>query len=379
MEKVFSGAENCCGCALCEDVCPKNAISMIQKDGFYYPTIEQNLCVDCGVCAKNCPVNSVPHTQSDCIETFAVKHKNDGVVLNSSSGGIFTALSNKILSDGGYVIGADFDGDMNVIHNVASTAQQRDRMRGSKYIQSDTSGIYDKIKLLLKDGKPILFTGTPCQAAAVRKSFLNEKNLYIVDIICHGVPNLDVWKKYVEFIENKYHRKLSFYSFRDKSVSGWRGYSAKLTFDDGTVVSHNNITGSFIELFRYDVCLRPSCTNCKFTSLNRQGDITIGDFWGIENVLPEISDNKGISAVMINTAKGKHLFDSAIEEIDKYSCTPQDIAKGQPNLFRPSSYSNKAEAFQKDIKEMSFEDVLKKYTRVGFKRRIIDFIKKIIH
>ena len=379
MEKVFSGIENCCGCALCEDVCPKNAITMIQKDGFYYPIIEQNLCVDCGACVKKCPVTSVPQTQSnDCIEAFAVKHKSDSVVLNSSSGGIFTALSDKILSDGGYVIGADFDADMNIVHNVATTTQQRDRMRGSKYIQSDTTGIYDKIRLLLKEGKPILFTGTPCQAAAVRKCFPNDENLYILDIICHGVPSLDVWKKYVEFIENKYHRKLTFYSFRDKSISGWRGYSAKLTFDDGTVVSHNNVTGSFIELFRYDVCLRPVCANCKFTSLNRQGDITIGDFWGIEKVLPEISDNKGISAVMINNSKGKMLFDSATDEIDKYSCTPQDIAKGQPNLFRPSSYSNKAEAFQKDMKEMPFENVLKKYTRVGFKRRIIDFVKKFI-
>lgn len=378
MEKVYNGIDNCCGCALCEDVCPKNAITMFQEDGFYYPTIDKNLCVGCGLCAKKCPCNSVSHTQNNCIEAFAVKHKNDGVVLNSSSGGIFTAISNKILSDGGYVIGADFDSDMNLVHNIASTIQQRDRMRGSKYIQSNTSGIYNKIELLLKEEKPILFTGTPCQAAAVRKRFPNEEKIYIIDIICHGVPSLDVWKKYVDFIKKKYHKKLSFYSFRDKSVSGWRGYSAKLTFDDGTVVSHNNITGSFIELFRYDVCLRPSCTNCKFTSLNRQGDITIGDFWGIENVLPEISDNKGISAVMINTEKGKQLFDSVTEEIDKFSCTSQDIASGQPNLFRPSSYSNKAEAFQKDIKEMAFEDVLKKYTRVGFKRRIIDFIKKFI-
>lgn len=379
MEKVFNKIENCCGCALCEDVCPKNAINMIQKDGFYYPTIEQNLCVDCCACIKNCPVASVPQSQSgNCIEAFAVKHKSDSVVLNSSSGGVFTALSDKILSDGGYVIGADFDVDMNIIHNIASTTQQRDRMRGSKYIQSDTTGIYDKIRLLLKEGKPILFTGTPCQVAAVRKCFPDDENLYLLDIICHGVPSLDVWKKYVEFIEDKYNKKLTYYSFRDKSVSGWRGYSAKLTFDDGTIVSHNNFTGSFIELFRYDVCLRPACTNCKFTSLNRQGDITIGDFWGIEKVLPEISDNKGISAVMINNLKGKMLFDSATDEIDKYSCTPQDIAKGQPNLFRPSSYSNKAEAFQKDMKQMSFENVLKKYTRVGFKRRIIDFIKKLI-
>ena len=378
MESVYKALENCCGCALCENICPKNAITMTEKDGFKYPVINKEFCVDCGLCEKNCPMNAEKHSQSNCMEAFAVKHKSQEVVLNSSSGGIFTALSDKILSNGGYIIGADFDRDMNVVHTVASTAQQRDRMRGSKYIGSNTSGIYDKIKALLKEEKPVLFTGTPCQAAAVRKAFPKEENLYIVDIICHGVPSADVWQKYVKFIEKKYGKKLSFYSFRNKSVSGWRGYSAKLTFEDGTELSHNNITGSFIELFRYDVCLRPSCTNCNFTSVNRQGDITIGDFWGIEKVMPEISDNKGISAVMVNTEKGKQLFESVSGEINKYPCTQEDIAKRQPNLSGPSSYSNKAEAFQKDLKSMPFDKVLKKYTRVGIKRRIIDFIKKYI-
>lgn len=378
MDSVFKTLENCCGCALCEAVCPKNAITMIENDGFKYPVINKTLCVDCGICAKKCPMNAEKETQSNCIDAFAVKHKSDDVVLNSSSGGIFTALSDKILQDGGYIIGADFDSDMNVVHTVASTVEQRDRMRGSKYIGSDTSGIYGKIKALLKEEKPVLFTGTPCQAAAVRKAFPKADDLYIVDIICHGVPSAEVWKKYVEFIEKRYGKKLSFYSFRDKSLSGWRGYSAKLTFEDGTELSHNDITGSFIELFRYDVCLRPSCTNCNFTSINRQGDITIGDFWGIENVMPAISDNKGISAVMINTEKGKQLFDSVSESINKYPCTQEDIAKRQPNLFRSSSYSNKAEAFKQDLKSMPFDKVLKKYTRVGIKRRIIDFVKKCI-
>lgn len=378
MDSVFSLPENCCGCALCEDVCPKNAITMVEKEGFLYPSINQKLCVDCGLCAKKCPFKDEKKIESNCLEAYAVKHKNSEVVVNSSSGGIFTALSDRILSLGGFVIGADFDSDMNVHHIAVSTSEERDRMRGSKYIQSNSDGIYKEIKKLLNEDKYVLFTGTPCQAAAVRKAFPDQKRLYIVDIICHGVPSAEVWKKYVAFVEKKYGKKLSFFSFRDKSVSGWRGYSAKLTFDDKTELSHNDITGSFIELFRYDVCLRPSCTKCSFTSTNRPGDITIGDFWGIENVLPEVSDNKGVSAVMINTEKGKQLFEEIREDIKAYPCSQADIAKRQPNLSAPSSHSNKAEAFQKDLKGMPFNKVLKKYTRVGVKRRIIDKIKKVI-
>ena len=378
MNNISSLSKKCSGCALCEYLCPKNAITMVNKDGFLYPKVDESMCVYCGVCTKLCPVNSEKTTESNCIEAFAVKHKDCDIIANSSSGGIFTALSDKILENNGFIIGADFDNDMNLRHVVTSTQEGRNRMRGSKYIQSDTTGIYKTIRDLLKEDKPILFTGTPCQAAAVRKAFPNKDNLYIVDIICHGVPSPEVWKKYVSFIEKKYKKKLSFFSFRNKSLSGWRKYSAKLTFEDDSEILHNDYTGSFIELFRYDVCLRSSCTECNFTSMNRQGDITIGDFWGVENVLPDISDNKGISAVMINTEKGKQLFEQIKDSVNITPTTQKDIAKKQPNLSKSSSYSNKAIPFKQDLNSMPFEKVLKKYTRVGFKRRIIDAIKKIL-
>lgn len=378
MNTVYNDLSNCCGCALCEYVCPKNAITMKMIDGFYYPDINQELCIDCGICQKKCPFNKDKNEQSNCKEAYALKNKNDDVIKKSSSGGIFTALSDYILSLDGYIIGADFDQNMNAIHTVASTSSERDRMRGSKYIQCDTAGIYYKIKQLLETGKPILFTGTPCQVAAARTAFSGKENIYFVDIICHGVPSPDVWKKYVDFIENKYNKKLAFYSFRDKEKSGWRNYSAKLTFTDGSTLSHNNITGSFIELFSYDVCMRESCTKCPFTSLFRYGDITIGDFWGIENIIPEISDNKGISAVMLNTQNGENLFSKISSSVDVFACKQTDIAKKQPNLSRPSSFSNKAANFQKDIRIMPFEEILKKYTRVGMKRRIIDLVKTIL-
>lgn len=379
MERVFNSIKDCCGCALCEYVCPQNAITMKSSDGFKYPEINGERCIDCGLCAKKCPFTKEKKSGGNCIEAFAVKHKSEDVIRNSSSGGIFTALSDYVLSQNGYIIGADFDEKMNVLHTVADTETKRDRMRGSKYIQSDTSGIYKKLEEILKTEMPVLFTGTPCQAAAARTAFPDCDNLYIVDIICHGVPSPDVWKKYVRFIEEKYNKTLSFYSFRNKELSGWRQYSAKLTFTDGTTLLHNDITGSFIELFRYDLCMRESCTDCPFASPHRQGDITIGDFWGIEDIIPEISDNKGISAVMVNTEKGREIFGRLSDAIEKYPCRAEDIAKKQPNLIRPSSHSDKAKGFNEDLKALSFSDVLKKYTRVGVKRKLIDSVKTILH
>lgn len=378
MDTVYRDLTDCCGCALCASVCPKNAITMQRSNGFLYPVIDQSLCVDCGLCAKKCPFGREKQEDSNCLDAYAVKHTDEQVVQNSSSGGVFTAVSDYILSQGGAVIGADFDEDMNVVHVVANTPEKRDRLRGSKYIQSDTTGVYDAIRHLLNDGVPVLFTGVPCQAAGVREAFPNEEKLYIMDIICHGVPNPLVWKQYVAFIEKKYGKKLTYYSFRDKAISGWRKYSAKLTFEDGSQVAHNDVTGSFIELFRYDVCLRPSCTRCRFTSKQRVGDMTIGDFWGIENVMPEISDNKGISAVMVNTEKGRALFEAIKPHITAYPCSQDDIAARQPNLSRPSQYSNKAAAFQADLAALPFEAVLKKYTRVGLKRRLIDLVKSVL-
>ena len=375
---VYKEKGECSGCSLCEYVCPKNAVKMTEKDGFLYPEIDSELCIDCGLCAKKCPFTEEKKEESNCLQAYAVKHKDKSVIKSSSSGGIFTALSDYVLSQGGYVIGADFDGEMNVIHTVADNKEARDRMRGSKYIQSNTSGIFGITEKLCAEDKPVLFTGTPCQAAAVRKAFPDEKNLYIIDIICHGVPSPDVWKKYVAFIEEKYGKKLTFFSFRDKEKSGWRGYSARLTLEDGSVVSHNDITGSFIEIFRYDVCLRQSCTECPFASRHRQGDITIGDFWGIEAVMPEISDNEGISAVMLNSDKGKALFEAVSENVVSYPCTQTDIAKKQPNMSAPSGYSNKADSFNADLKALPFDEILKKYTRVGVKRRLIDTAKSFI-
>ena len=374
--EVFHNPKECCGCGACAAVCPKGAITMVRKDGFDYPRVDDALCVDCGLCKKVCAFQKEKITESNCIAAYACKHKED-IRMHSSSGGIFTALSDKTLTAGGVVYGAAFDSAMVLRHTRAENAAQRDAMRGSKYIQSSMDGIYQQVKADLKENIPVLFTGTPCQVAAL-KAYLGKpyENLLTVDVICHGVPSPEVWEQFVAYLNEKYSGQLVDYAFRNKAVS-WRRYSPVARFADGRTVGENDHTGAFVELFRYDVCMRPACTVCPYASHHRQGDLTIGDFWGIEDVLPQLDDGKGVSSVMVNSEKGAQVLES-LTGVELTACTQAQIAARQPNLSRPSQFSNKAEAFQRDWRTMEFTKVLKKYTRVGFKRRVIDVIKKIL-
>lgn len=379
MPVLYQEKTQCCGCGACGDICPKGAISMEMKDGFLYPVVHDALCVDCGLCQKVCAFRREKITQSNSLKAFACKSKDAQVRLKSSSGGIFTAISDWVLAQGGAVYGASYDEAMVVRHSRTETAQGRDRMRGSKYVQSDIAGVFRQVKEDLQRGKQVLFSGTPCQVSAL-KSFLGREyeKLILVDIVCHGVPSPEVWGKFMAYIGEKYGKNPIDYAFRDKEVS-WRSYSPKVTFADGTTVGANDHTGSFIELFRYDVCLRPSCTACRYTSMHREGDFTIGDFWGIEAVMPELDDGKGVSALLVNSDKGEALLAQLSDELELHACTPEQIAYRQPNMRCPSSHSTKAASFASDLRGMSFDKVLKRYTRVGAKRRLIDGVKKLLH
>ena len=310
------------------------------------------------------------------LAAYAVKHSTD-VRMKSSSGGMFTALSDYILQNGGKIYGAAFDENMHLRHVAASTPQERDRMRGAKYIQSDISGVFDQIRTDLENNLPILFVGTPCQVSAIKKTVGNNNNLYTADLICHGAPNPAVWEKYINYLQKKYGKKATDFSFRNKDIA-WRKYSGKITFEDGTVMANNNLLNAYCELFSYDLIMRDACEKCPFANLSRVGDITIGDFWGIENVLPKIDDNAGVSAVLINSENGQKLFNLVKTNLEVFEVTATDIQRKQPNLKNPSKASTKAAQFKADFNTLPFKKVLKKYTRVGLRRRLIDLIKGVL-
>ena len=374
MEQVYKFSKNCCGCAKCESVCPTNAIKMKLSNGHYYPVINKDLCIDCQKCSASCDFSLKADTKP--IGAYAVKHNNE-VRMNSSSGGLFTALSDYILEKSGKIFGADFDENMHLCHTLADTKEKRDRMRGTKYIQSDMSGVYPQIKSELKNNQPVLFIGTPCQVNAVKGFVGDNENLYTADLICHGVPSPEMWESFIKCVEKKYNKKATYFSFRNKSIA-WRKYSGRVTFRDGTVCENTKLLNAYTDLFRYDLTLRPSCENCPFASLSRVGDITLGDFWGIENIFPKIDDNKGVSAVLINTPKGERLFENAKKGLEVFEVTSGQIAAKQPNLHLPSKRSIKADKFENDFKAMPFEKILKKYTVVGIKRCLIYVIKGVL-
>lgn len=310
------------------------------------------------------------------LSAYAVKHSGD-IRLKSSSGGMFTAVSDYILQNGGKIYGADFDDNMHLRHTAASTEEERNRMRGAKYIQSDISNVFESIKADLKNGLPVLFVGTPCQVSSIKKVIGENDKLYTVDLICHGAPSPEVWEKYIDYIQKKYNKKAVYFSFRNKDIA-WRKYSGRVTFSDGTVIANNRLLSAYCELFQYDLIMRTACERCPFACISRVGDMTLGDFWGIENILPEIDDNKGVSAVLINTEKGEKLFDEIKGGLEIYEVAIERIAAKQPNLSRPSKKSIKADAFKNDFENLPFKKVLKKYTNVGLKRRVISLIKGVL-
>ena len=302
--------ENCCGCTACESVCPRNCISMISDaEGFKYPTVKKENCIGCRVCEKVCPVISKDsHNLSTQIcETYVGYFENEEVRMASSSGGIFSAIAQGVISRNGAVFGAAFDKNFEVRHIEVEDVQGLGWLRGSKYIQSNLSGVYEDVHKELKKNRPVLFTGAPCQIAGL-KGYLREdySNLITVDILCHGVPSPKVWKRYLYELELE-NGKIKSINFRLKKP-GWYDYSTRIEFCSGKVIEQSHFDNTFMKLFLGDICIRPSCHKCRFKNINRISDITIGDCWGIDRIDQDFQDDRGVSVIILHSEKGKTIF-----------------------------------------------------------------------
>lgn len=297
--------EDCCGCGACYNKCPTGAISMQENnEGFLYPVIDEIKCTNCGLCQKACPSINVKYKNNpkpDCYAAMA----DDEIRMKSSSGGMFTLLANYILDKGGYVCGAAFDDDWNVHHIIIDNKEDLSKLRGSKYVQSDTENCYKEIKKLLDADKYVLFSGCPCQVAGLY-TFLGKdyEKLLSVDILCHGAPSQGVWKKYLA--ENFQDKKILNINFRDKSEIGWSCSDCTITLSNNEKIVSNNYT----KLFHDSIIIRQSCEECQYSKLPRIADITLGDFWGISNYNKDLNDGKGTSFVLLNSSKGKNIFKS---------------------------------------------------------------------
>ena len=288
----------CCGCAACVQRCPKQCISLKEdKEGFLYPSVDKNACIDCGLCEKVCPIIN-QNDPREPLKVYAAKHKDDEIRMKSSSGGIFTLLAEQIIDEGGVVFGARFDEYWEVMHDYTETKEGLALFRGSKYVQSRIGNTYLKAENFLKQGRKVMFTGTPCQIAGLKR-YLRKRydNLLAVDFVCHGVPSPKVWRTYLKEITNNHYHSIKHINFRDKRT-GWKNYSVSITCTSGTSIQSLYFENIFMKGFLFDFYLRPSCYQCVCKVARSGADITMGDFWGIDKIRPNWDDDKGCGLVL---------------------------------------------------------------------------------
>lgn len=363
--RIFNKVEDCSGCSACKSVCPKDAITMKPDErGFLYPFIDEAKCVDCGKCKGVCEFNDNYDKENllEAPKVYAVKHKDNSVRDRSRSGGMFAACADYILnSKNGVVYGCGFGENLDAVHMRIDSYKDIKPLQGSKYVQSDMGDCFRMAKEDLDDGKYVMFSGTPCQSAGFRSYVGDYSNLIVCDLICNSIPTPKVYKDYREFIENKYKSKITRFNFRDKSC-GWNTHIESYELEN----SEKIFSKFYTELYYMRTITRPSCTACKFTNTKRPSDITLGDFWGVDKVVENFDDNKGVSTVMLNTEKGVDLFDKIKNDLYFEEVSLDDIVAMQPRLQKNNTaLSAQTDRFWRDYQKYGFEYILKKYTGYG--------------
>ena len=374
--------QKCVGCGACCNICPVGAISMkVSADGFLYPHINNKKCINCGMCTSVCPaLESGFRVQSSAPQCYAA-YSNETNAMHSSSGGIFSVLATHVLENGGYVCGAAFDSQWMVKHIIIQSVSELDKLRVSKYVQSDTNDVYPKIQKLLDDGKTVLFSGTPCQVSGLY-GFLHHDydNLITCDVFCHGAPSPAVWRKYLCEIAGK--RKITGINFRDKENAIKNNsacpYNVTFYFDNGDVETMEYTSNSYMNGFLQNLYLRKSCATCRFAKTPRNSDLTLGDFWGYQNIDKKYDMKRGMSAVLLNTPKGENIFKQIIPRLDfvRGVCL-NDIVRGNPVLAKPCAHHDNRDDFFSDFKDIknNFSAVVQR-NLINKKVAILNFAPK---
>lgn len=362
--------KNCSSCGACANICAHGAITMqLDKEGFYRPVVDSSKCVKCGLCEKACPwANEVfnPNGSSKAPKTVAAYAQDEEIRLQSSSGGIFTVLAEKILDDGGVVIGVAQLSATRFGHIVVDNKADLAKLRGSKYVQADVGNIYRDVRALLKAGRKVLFSGTPCQVAGLYAVLgkAASANLFTVDVVCHGTPSIKVFEKYIRELELDTSASVLSSHFRDK-CEGWRSFSLKSILKSDSseerIFSKNLKEDSFLQLFLYNICLNKSCADCHYAKLPRVADITLGDYWNIADVHPEMDDDKGMSVVLLNTDHGDDLFSTIVNRVGSCNSAIDKAIAGNPCIVSSSRENFRRIDFFADLDTMSMGALFRKY------------------
>lgn len=368
----------CYGCRSCQEACPVNCITMVEdEETFFYPKIDKEQCLNCGMCSKVCPTNNPVFNHPR--KAVATVHKDEDVFFNSASGGAFSAVSELLKSDSVVFFGATMD-NLKVKHTFADDGDIS-IFRKSKYVQSDTNGCFKLAKKFLKDGRGVVFSGTPCQIMAL-KSFLagvNTEKLFTIDVICHGVPSQKMFDMHIDELIQK-NSRISDYIFKNKkSVDGKvNTRTAEIIYENGQSVIGNVATDSFLKAYYSRLNYRPSCMVCQFARRERVSDLTIGDAWGIEKLYSNLNSRRGVSLVMANTKRGEEILERLDSVMDIYPVDMEFAISTNGQLKFPTEQHPKREKFFKLLQRQSFEKAVEDVLRVSLVKRIKGKVKRII-
>jgi len=369
--------EKCSGCSACMASCPVHCIEMKEdEEGFYYPVANEKTCKNCGRCERVCPIFMKSHAEQEIKGAYAIVSKDTEERLMSSSGGVFSLLAKEVLSEGGVVFGAAMANDWkSVNHVVIKKDIDLNLLRGSKYVQSKIGDAYLQAQKYLDKGRKVLFTGTPCQIGGLRQ-FLNRdyKNLYLQDIICHGVPSTYAWEEYVNFREKKVASTTKKVLFRHKKY-GWKTYSVLFKYSNGTEYDRVHGEDLYIKIFLDNYDLRPSCYNCAFKHLERHSDITLADLWGAQDMTPELDDNKGVSLAIVHSEKGERLLANISDKIITQEVPLHQAISHNTSMIESEVRPPERDDFYNDLKELGFQGIEKKYYPMTVKQKVIRWLR----
>ena len=375
--------EDCYGCGGCQLICPNQFIIMRNdNDGFLYPEKSSNNCGTCNLCESVCP--NVNKGKIECKEgqptAYLGIHKDDKTLQESSSGGVFSGVAQVFCVDNYRVFGAQFGEKLKVEHTYVSQIDQIARFRKSKYVLSDMSDTYKMAKIFLIEGKRVLFTGTPCQVAGL-KLYLGKayENLLCVDVVCHGAPSQKVFDSYIKFLESKHGGRVNSFSFRHKTYSwlkGWNSRNVKYSIGEESFV-FSSTEDSYLRGYHRGLFYRPSCYKCKYANPQRISDITMADFWGVDELFPKIDVHKGCSVLISNTEKGQEWMDRLEESMTLEKVELSDVIKRNSQLREPAKKHHKREVFFSNLGKQDFESVVNlciPKERITIRKIVVKFV-----
>lgn len=377
---------SCTGCGACAAACSQRCISMQpDAEGFPNPAIHTASCKECSACRRVCPVSQPQQFPPMAVwgnvplQVLAAWHLDKGVRRSSSSGGVFTALSEGVLAQGGAVVGAAFDSRFAVRHVMVEDLEGLRQLRGSKYVQSEVApDLLRCIKAQLEQGRLLLFSGTPCQVAGLR-SFLGKRydNLLCCDLVCHGVPSPLLWARYLQYAQGKFGQLVGM-AQRDKA-KGWKSFGVRLELQGGATRRLAMMEDPYMSAFLRNYSLRRSCYACRFTSTTRAGDITLADFWGVGKKYPEFDpDDGGTSLLLVCSETGRKWLDASAARLFVGVADLDTAVAGNHILARPSDLPLERETFYRELVVGDFEGLVNRFSLKGPSalRRVVRAVKR---